>query len=259
MKLRGKVAVVTGGGRGIGRAISKRFAAEGAAVVIAQRDIATGQATVGEIEATGGSACFQPTDVGRPEDVERLMAQTVEHLGRIDILVNNAAILGENGHLLDIPLETWEAVIRVNLTGVFLCSQAAARVMARQRSGCIIHLSSTNGTIPQPRCAAYAAAKGGVELLTRSMAVDLAPYGIRVNAIAPGPIQSRAPDDEPPHATGLTLLGRAGLPAEVANVAAFLASDEASFITGECIAVDGGTLTNAYRLYGQAPPTADIR
>lgn len=254
MRLEGKVAIVTGGGRGIGRAISKQYAAEGARVVVAQRDPASGEATVDEIRRAGGMAFFQPTDVAIREEVEALITATVARWERVDILVNNAAILGENGPFLEVPQETWDRVIRTNLTGVFMCSQAAARVMAQHRSGCIIHLSSTNGTIPQPRCVAYGAAKGGVELLVRTMAIDLAPYGIRVNAIAPGPIQSRQPDEEPPHPTELTLLGRAGLPAEVATVAAFLASDEASFVNGECIAVDGGTVVNGYRLYGQKPP-----
>jgi NAD(P)-dependent dehydrogenase (short-subunit alcohol dehydrogenase family) len=259
MRLARKVAIITGGGRGIGRAIAKRFAQEGAGVVVAQRDPASGQATVDEIVADVGSdagerALFQPTDVGRREDVEALVSATMARFGRIDILVNNAAILGENGPLLELEEETWERVIRVNLTGVFLCSQLAGRVMADAGSGCIIHISSTNGHIPQPRCAAYAAAKGGVELLTRSMAIDLAAYGIRVNAIAPGPVQSRDPDDTPPRPTELTLLGRAALPSEVATVAAFLASDEASFINGECIVVDGGTLVNGYRLYGRPHP-----
>jgi NAD(P)-dependent dehydrogenase (short-subunit alcohol dehydrogenase family) len=127
--------------------------------------------------------------------------------------------------------------------------------MAANGGGSIINVSSTNGQIPQPRCCAYAAAKGGMEILTRSMAVDLAPYGIRVNTIAPGPIQSRSPDEEPPHANEMTLLGRSGLPREVAGLALFLASDEASFITGERIGVDGGGLINAYRIYGLARPS----
>ena len=255
MRLLDKVAIITGGGRGIGRAIAKRFAQEGARVVVAQRDVASGQATADEIASLNGDALFQPTDVGRREDIDALVTATVARFGRIDILVNNAAILGENGPLLELEPETWERVIRVNLTGVFLCSQLAGRVMAEAGSGCIIHISSTNGHIPQPRCAAYAAAKGGIELLTRSMAIDLADYGIRVNAIAPGPVQSRDPDDIPARPTELTLLGRAALPSEVATVAAFLASEEASFINGECIVVDGGTLVNGYRLYGHPRPT----
>ncbi len=249
--LHDKVAIVTGGGRGIGRAIARRFAAEGARVVIAQRDVQSGEATCAEIAAAGGEARFVPTDVTHRADVEAMVAETLRAYGTADVLVNNAARTGENGPFLEVSPELWEEVIATNLTGVFLCAQAAGRVMARAGGGSIINISSTNGLVAQPRCCAYGAAKGGVEILTRSMAVDLAPYGIRVNVIAPGPIQSRAPDDVPPHPTEATLLGRAGLPAEVAAVAAFLASEESSFITGERIAVDGGLLVNAYRLYGE--------
>lgn len=250
MVLQGKTAIVTGGGRGIGRAIARRFAQEGAAVTIAQRDVASGEATCAEITAAGGRALFIRTDVARREDVEHMVAATVEAFGTVDILVNNAARTGENGPFLEVPPELWDEVIATNLTSVFLCSQAAGRVMARAGGGSIINVSSTNGLIPQPRCCAYGAAKGGMEILTRSMAVDLAPYHIRVNTIAPGPIQSRDADDTPPRPSTSTLLGRNGLPAEVAAVAAFLASEESSFITGERIAVDGGILVNAYNIYG---------
>lgn len=258
--LKGKVAIVTGGGRGIGRAIARRFAQEGARVAIAQRDTASGEATCAEIVGAGGEALFVRADVSRRADVEEMVAATVQAYGTIDILVNNAARTGENGPFLEVSPELWEEVIAINLSGVFHCSQVAGRVMARAGGGSIINVSSTNGRIPQPHCCAYGAAKGGVETLTRSMAVDLAPYGIRVNAIAPGPIQSRAPDDEPPRASETTLLGRSGLPAEVAAVAAFLASEESSFITGERIAVDGGVLINAYRIYGtHAAPSMQRR
>ncbi|HHX45675.1 MAG TPA: glucose 1-dehydrogenase [Chloroflexi bacterium] len=250
MVLHGKTAIVTGGGRGIGRAIVHRFAQEGARVVIAQRDATSGEATCAEIRGAGGQALFVPTDVARREDVERMVAEAVTAFGGVDILVNNAARTGENGPFLEVAPELWEEVIATNLTGVFHCSQAAARVMARAGGGSIINVSSTNGLIPQPRCCAYGAAKGGVEILTRSMAIDLAPYHIRVNVIAPGPIQSRDADDAPARPSKATLLGRNGLPHEVAAVAAFLASEESSFITGERIAVDGGILVNAYRIYG---------
>ena len=252
--LQNRVAIVTGGGRGIGRAIARRFAAEGARVVIAQRDVLSGEATCAEIIAAGGEALFVPTDVARRQDVEAMVDAALRAYGTVDVLVNNAARTGENGPFLEVAPEVWDDVIATNLTGVFLCAQAVGRVMARAGQGSIINVSSTNGLVPQPRCCAYGAAKGGVEILTRSMATDLAPYGIRVNAIAPGPIQSRAPDDAPPQPSEATLLGRAGLPAEVAAVAVFLASEESSFITGERIAVDGGLLVNAYRLYGGRAP-----
>lgn len=248
--LQGIVAIVTGGGRGIGRAIARRFAAEGARVVIAQRDASSGEATRAEIAAAGGTALFVRADVARRADVEAMMDETVRAYGTVDVLVNNAARTGENGPFLEVSPEVWEEVLAVNLTGVFLCAQAAGRVMARAGGGSIINISSTNGLVPQPRCCAYGAAKGGVETLTRSMAVDLARYHIRVNAIAPGPIESLVPDGQAPRASEATLLGRNGLPDEVAAVAAFLASEESSFITGERIGVDGGILINAHRIYG---------
>ena len=250
MGLDSKIAIVTGGGRGIGRGISQRFAQEGAKVIIAQRDRRSGETTCEEIHAVGGSAIFIQTDISSREAVEALVDETVERFGALDILVNNAAITGENGPFLEVSQEAWERVVTVNLTGVFMCSQAAARVMARSNGGSIINISSTNGLVPQPRCCAYGAAKGGLEILTRSMAIDLAQYNIRVNTIAPGPIQTRLPDNTPPGQTDMTLLGRNGLPHEVAGAAVFLASAESSFITGERIGVDGGTLINGYRIYG---------
>jgi len=252
--LEGKVAIVTGGGRGIGRAIAKRFAAEGAKVVIAQRDRPSGERTCQEIEQVGGTALFVETDVSKREAVEHLVQETVQRFGRIDILANNAGLMGINGPFLEVTQEEWDRMLAINLTGVFMCSQAAARVMARGGGGSILNVTSVNGFVPQPQCCAYGAAKGGVEILTRSMATDLAPYNIRVNAIAPGPIQSRSPDDEPPHPNNMTLLGRAGLPREVAEAALFLVSDESSFVTGQSLAVDGGTMVNAYALYGAPRP-----
>jgi NAD(P)-dependent dehydrogenase (short-subunit alcohol dehydrogenase family) len=252
--LEGKVAIVTGGGRGIGRAISKQFVSAGARVVVAQRDAESGERTCREIAETGGTAIFVPTDVGERDSVEALVAETVRRFGAIHILVNNAAVLGENGHILDVSQETWERVLRVNLTGPFMCSQTVARVMARSGGGSIINISSTNGLMPQPRCCAYASSKGGLENLTRSMAVDLAPYNIRVNTIAQGPVLSRLPDGTPPRPAPMTLLNRTAAPSEIAAIALFLASDASSYITGERIAADGGALINGYQLYGQKRP-----
>jgi 3-oxoacyl-[acyl-carrier protein] reductase len=254
MPLEGKIAIITGGGHGIGRAIARRFAHEGASVVIAELDAQRGEQVRQEILSEGGAALSIPTDVSRTADLEALVAATVESFGQIDILVNNAAILGENGPFLEVTEEVWERVIRVNQTAVFLGSQLVARVMARARRGSIINISSTNGLVPQPRCVAYGASKAAVESITRSMAIDLAPYNIRVNTIAPGPIQSYLPDDQPPRPTDSVLLGRAGLPAEIAAAALFLASDESSYITGERIGVDGGKLVNGYAIYGQERP-----
>jgi NAD(P)-dependent dehydrogenase (short-subunit alcohol dehydrogenase family) len=255
MQLHEKVAIVTGGSQGIGRAIVKTFAQEGAKVVIGDLNGASGAQTAQEVGADGGTALFVETDVAQRASVEALVQAAVEHFGRVDILVNCAAILGENGPLLELSQEVWDRVIAVNQTGVFLCAQAAAEVMARGGGGAIINISSVNGSVPQPRAVAYAAAKAAVESITRSLAIELAHYGIRANCIAPGPIQSHTPDGEPPHPNKQVLLARAGLPGEIATVALFLASDASSYITGERIAVDGGMLVDAYKMYGQARPT----
>ena len=251
--LDGQVAIVTGGGRGIGRAIARLLAREGARVVIGQRDAASGAQTCQAILDAGGQARYVPTDIAQPDQAQALVTAAVEAYGTVHVLVNNAAITGVNGHLLDVSLETWERVIGANLSGVFYCSQAAARIMALHQRGAIVSISSVNAQVPQPHCCAYAAAKGGLETLTRSMATDLGPYGIRVNAIAPGPIQSRLPDDAPPRPSASTLLGRAGLTEEVAAAALFLVSEAASFITGQTLVVDGGLLINGYTTYGAQP------
>jgi NAD(P)-dependent dehydrogenase (short-subunit alcohol dehydrogenase family) len=250
MELSGKVAIITGGGQGIGRAIARAYAREGASVVLAQRDAVVGEATARAIEAAGGRALFVQSDISQRAQVERLVAETVASYGGVHILVNNAAKLGSNGHVLEMTQDEWERTLAANLTGAFLCAQLAAREMVRAGGGSIINMSSTNGAIPQPECGAYAVAKGGLEMLTRVLAIELAPYGIRANTIAPGPVQSRDPDGAPPRANDCTLLGRNGTPDEVAAVAVFLASDASRYVTGERIGVDGGLLINAYRLYG---------
>lgn len=257
MQLRDQVAIVTGGGHGIGRAIAKRFAQEGAAAVIADINVESGQATCQEILDAGGRAIFVETNVAERASVEAMVQKSVDEFGRIDILVNNAAILGVNGHIFDVTSDIWERVIGVNQTGVYLCSQVAGKVMAQARRGNIINISSVNGTVPQPGCIAYGAAKAAVESMTILLAEDLAPYGIRANCIAPGPIQSRMPDDAPPRQTDRVLVGRTGLPSEVASVALFLASEASSYVNGQVIPVDGGLLVNGYLIYNLERPKVE--
>lgn len=247
MSLRDKVAIVTGAGTGIGRAIAERFAAEGARTIIADIDQVNGDAVARDLAAEGKLAEFLSLDVADPDSVHAVVDAVLARHGALDILVNNAAITNCPDEFLTMPLATWQRVIDVNLTGVFLCSQAAANAMVPRGGGRIINLASVGSFMPQPNVPHYIAAKGGVLMLTRTMAFDLARYGIVVNAIAPGPI--RTASQEALYASGsvaATLahvpLGREGRLSEIANVAAFLASDEASYINGETIVVDGGFL-----------------
>lgn len=254
MRLKDKVAIVTGGGRGIGEGISKRLAHEGAKIVIAQRDLASADVVMKTLVEAGGDGLVIQTDVSQPESVKTMVAKTLAKYGKIDILVNNAGIAGTLGGFLDLSYENWQRVIGVNLTGVYLCSQAAAQQMVEQGiQGRIISIGSVNGFIAQKDAAAYVASKGGVLMLTKAMAVDLAQYGILVNCIAPGSIRvgrnTAYYDSEPFQALfqkGVPL-GHPGLPGDVAGAVAFLASDDAAFITGTNLVIDGG-FTSYFRI-----------
>jgi glucose 1-dehydrogenase len=246
--LQGKVAIVTGGARGIGLAIARRFVAEGAQVVIADVDAARGEASAAEL----GSACaFVRADVGEPGDAGKLVERAVAW-GGLDVLVNNAGIV-HTADFLEIAEADFDRVLRVNLKGAFLVGQAAARLMVAQardgRGGAaIINMSSINAVLAIPNQVPYCVSKGGIDQLTKVMALSLAPHGIRVNAIGPGSImteilQAVATDKEARRKIlARTPLGRIGDPDEVAAIAAFLASDQASYITGQTIYADGGRL-----------------
>jgi glucose 1-dehydrogenase len=252
MKLQNKVAIVTGAATGIGKAIATAMANEGASVVIDYVGApAAANAAVQSIQSAGGKALAVAADVSNPDQVNQLIQKTVDSLGRLDILVNNAGL--EYKHPFpEYPFELWQKVIAVDLTGPYLCAQAAAKAMIRQGSGGrIINISSVHEDLPMPTNAPYCAAKGGLRMLMRTIAVELAPYKINVNNIAPGaihtPIDADVEADREIEGKLMAEipLGRWGKPEEVADLAVFLASDSASYCTGGTYFVDGGMIRQA--------------
>lgn len=259
MKLKGRVAVVTGSGRGIGRAIALAFAKEGVEVVVNCLHKENAEAVVKEIKKSGGTAVAVAGDVSSAKDVKKIFDAAVKKFRRIDILVNNAGIVHFDP-LLKMSEEQWDRILDVNLKGTFLCSQAAARIMTKQKktdrrtrsasciSGKIINISSIAGKIGFPNLAHYCASKGGIIELTREMALELAP-NITVNAIGPGVIETDMTKGLLAHRKsreGLLQqipLGRTGRPEDIAGVAVFLASNDADYITGQTIFADGGWIT----------------
>jgi len=251
MRLEGKAAVVTGSSRGIGRAIAIKLAKEGANVVVNSRKKTSAQEVVDEIKKMGckGKAIAVEGDVSKVETAKRLVDAAVKEFGSLDIFVNNAGVISY-ANFLDLSVKDWDALMAVDLKGVFLCSQAAARQMIKQgNGGKIINISSIAGFIGFHNLPHYCAAKAGVIELTKQMALELASHRINVNSIGPGAIQTdmtKDIEDDPKQLKQILAripMGRLGQPEEIANVAAFLASDEASYVTGETIFVDGGWLT----------------
>jgi len=242
----GKVALVTGAGRGLGRAIAKALAQEGAAVALSYRESDRGAHEAAEDAARFGVRAVPiRADVARASEVRDLFAEVQRAWGRLDILVNNAGVFSRVG-FLDVTEELWDHVLGVNLKGTFLCAQAAAPMMRAQQSGVIINLASGGGLSPRPGydvSAPYAASKAGVIMLTRRLALELAPH-IRVNAVAPGIIESRPgwTEDTRKRLGAVALLKRIGTPEAIANAVVFLASDDAASITGHVLNVDGGVV-----------------
>jgi len=248
MRLEGRVAIITGAASGIGRASAREFAKEGARVIVADINLVGAQQTVKQIETAGGVALAVETDVSSPESVQHLVEQTLHSFVRINVLFNNAAIQ-VNKTIEDTTFEEWSREIAINLGGVFLCSKYSLPHL-RKTKGCVINMASVNGFFVEPMCAGYCATKGAIIALTKAMAIDHGKEGIRVNCMCPGWIDAGLAEEyfelqsnpaEARAAAGkLHALGRIGQPQEVARVAVFLASDDASFMTSSSVVVSGG-------------------
>lgn len=249
MRLEGQVALVTGAAMGIGKEIARLFAQEGAAVIAADINEGGGESTGEEIRQAGGRCLFRRTDVSVEQEVEALVAAGTKEFGRIGVLVNVAGIAHESqAHLLD--LDDWNRVLRVNLTSMFLCAKHVLPGMLGAKHGSIVNLTSVQGLLGFPSYPHYAASKGGIISLTRQLAREYASQGVRVNCIAPGTvdtpmnaqIMARVPNPTELRATWDSMhpLGRIGQPIDIAWGALFLACDESSWITGQCLAIDGG-------------------
>jgi NAD(P)-dependent dehydrogenase (short-subunit alcohol dehydrogenase family) len=247
MKLEGRAAIVTGAGRNIGEAVASVFADEGARVAVVDMDQGRAAMVANQINASHpGAALPLVCDVSVKDAVQGMISRVVSRFGRVDVLVNNVAIT-DRKTILDLDEDEWDRVLRVTLTSVFLCTKYAGRQMAQQgRGGSIINMASTSGHRGRGNATAYTAAKGGVLNLTRSLAIQLAPYKIRVNSLTPNRVGSPVGEDTVREGgTVRNLVGRNGLPLDVARAALFLASDDAEFITAADLLVDGGALAAA--------------
>jgi NAD(P)-dependent dehydrogenase (short-subunit alcohol dehydrogenase family) len=248
VKIKEKVAVITGAASGIGKATALLFAKEGAEVVVVDIDEEKGEETVKKIKEKGGNAFFVEADVSKAADAKKIADEAVKKHGKIDVLFNNAGVFAI-GSVIDTNEKSWDRVINVNLKGTYLCSKYAIPKMIQQGEGVIINMGSCDGIDAVANSAAYCAAKAAIVHLTKEMALDFAHSNIRVNCICPGPILTKPALKMPK--SQLSLFNRPGKPEEIANVALFLASDAASFITGSAILVDGGFIAGrSVEFYG---------
>jgi glucose 1-dehydrogenase len=251
MKLEGKVALITGSSQGIGQAIAVRLAQEGADIVIDYRTHPEGaQETLAKVEATGRSGLIVKADLGVVSEVRQLIESSIQHFDKLDILVNNAGI-EKNASFWEVTEADYDAVLNVNLKGAFFATQAFVQhLIAAKRTGKIINISSVHEELPFPHFTSYCASKGGVKMMTRNLAIELGPFGITINNVAPGaietPINKSLLNDSKKLSTLLSNipLGRLGQPSDVASVVAFLASSDADYVTGTTFFVDGGLLWN---------------
>jgi NAD(P)-dependent dehydrogenase (short-subunit alcohol dehydrogenase family) len=244
VRLENRVGIVTGAGRNIGEAIAHRFAAEGARVAVVDIEEGTARQVAAAINATQPEAALAiRCDVSQKAEVQSLIAQVVERWGGIDILVNNVAVT-DRVSILDLEEDEWDRVMRITLKSVYLCTKYVAQQMVEQgRGGCIVNIASTSGHRGRKDATAYSAAKGGLLNFTRSLAVQLAPHGIRVNSVTPNRIGSPVGEAEVPANRPVTnLVGRRGIPEDIAAAVAFLASNDATFVDAADILVDGGSL-----------------
>ena len=250
--LEGRVVVITGAAQGIGQACARRLVHDGAAVALWDMADAAGEELAAELNAAGAQALYCHCNVALKAEVDAALAATLACFGHVDGLVNNAGIF-KAASFLDITEADWDAVLDVNLKGSFLVGQAVAREMVKAKTGAIVNMSSVNGTLTIPTIASYNASKGGINQLTRVMALSLADQGVRVNAVAPGTIATElarnavlTSDEARDRILSRTPMKRLGEPSEIADAVAYLLSDAASYVTGEIVVVDGGRMTLNY-------------